>query len=62
VPGGTQISYTADFIPGLIDITIGSLDRPEDLAPAVHVWDSRRLPWIELADTLPRHPEFPPTE
>ena len=25
---GTQISFTADYIPGLIDITIGSLERP----------------------------------
>lgn len=59
---GTQISFTADYIPGLIDITIGSLDRPEAFAPSLHYWDSKRLPWMEFADGLPRYPEFPPSE
>jgi|SRR5688572_4447596 len=59
---GTQISFTADYIPGLIDLTIGSLDRPEDMPPAFHYWDTKRLPWMQFADGLPRHPEFPPQE
>ncbi len=57
---GTQISFTADYIPGLIDITIGSLDRPETISPSLHYWDSKRLPWVRFADDLPRYPEFPP--
>jgi hypothetical protein len=57
---GTQISFTADYIPGLIDITIGSLDEPELLAPTLHYWESRRLPWVHLADDLLKFPEFPP--
>ena len=59
---GTPISFTAGFIPGLIDITIGSLDRPEALAPTLHYWDSRRLPWLKFADDLPKYPELPPSE
>ena len=57
---GTQISFTADYIPGLIDITIGSLDHPEMVAPTLHYWDAERLPWVHFADDLPRYPEFPP--
>jgi hypothetical protein len=57
---GTQISFTADFTPGLIDITIGSLDRPERLPPTLHYWNSERLPWLHIADELPKLPEFPP--
>jgi hypothetical protein len=57
---GTQISFSADYIAGLIDITIGSLDHPEAIAPSLHYWDSQRLPWVELADQLPKHPGFPP--
>jgi hypothetical protein len=57
---GTQISFTADFIPGLIDLTVGSFDRPEDLPPSLHYWESKRLPWVRFADELPRFPEFPP--
>ncbi len=59
---GTQICFTASFIPGLIDITIGSLDQPETMPPTLHYWDSRRLPWMQVADDLPRFPELPPLE
>jgi len=59
---GTQLSFTASYIPGLIDVTVGSLDRPEAGAPALHYWDSKRLPWVRFADDLPRHAEFPPLE
>jgi hypothetical protein len=59
---GTQVSFTADYIPGLIDITIGSLDDPEQIAPDFHYWESRRLRWVQFADALPRHAEFPPTD
>ena len=59
---GTQISFIAEYIPGLIDITIGSLDEPNQLPPMFHYWESRRLSWLHLSDQLPRYPEFPPTE
>ena len=59
---GPQISFTADYIPGLIDITIGSLDDPARVAPSLHYWESKRLPWVHFADDLPRYPEFPPQE
>jgi hypothetical protein len=57
---GTQVCFTATFLPDLIDLTIGSFDAPESLRPTLHYWDSKRLPWLEIADGLPRHPEFPP--
>lgn len=57
---GTQVSFVADYIPGLVDIPIGSLDDPNQIAPAMHYWDSRRLSWVEPARGLPRHAEFPP--
>lgn len=58
---GTQISFAAEYIPGLIDITICSLDHPERMPPALHYWDSERLPWAAFADSLPRHAAFPPS-
>lgn len=57
---GTQICFTAEYIPGLIDITIGSLDDPEQLEPAFHYWYARHLSWVRIDDGLPKHPEFPP--
>ena len=59
---GTQICFSADYIPGLVDITIGSFDEPGRMPPALHYWESERLPWVEFADHLPRYAEFPPTE
>ena len=58
---GTQISFSAEYIPGLIDITIGSLDEPSQVPPTLHYWESKRLPWVHFADQLPRYAEFPPT-
>ncbi len=59
---GTQISFTASFLPGLIDITVGSLDDPEAVKPMFHYWHSEHLAWVDFADGLPRHPELPPQE
>lgn len=56
---GTQICFTADFLPGLIDITTGSLDEPARMPPTLHFWDSKRLPWMHFADDLPKFPELP---
>jgi len=57
---GTQISFTATFLPGLIDITIGSLDSPEAIRPTLHYWYAEHLSWAEFADDLPRHKGLPP--
>ena len=59
---GTQVCFTADYIPGLIDLTVGSFDAPESLLPSLHYWNCRRLPWVSFADKLPRHAEFPSFE
>lgn len=59
---GTQIAFTASFLPGLVDITIGSLDEPARLEPSFHYWHAEHLAWAEFADQLPRHAGFPPME
>jgi len=57
---GTALSFEADYLPGLIDIAIGSLDEPARLPPQMHSWDEERLPWLQTAVALPRHAAFPP--
>lgn len=52
---GTTLTYRADRFPGDIQITVASLDRPEDMPPANHVWTSERLAWVHLADDLPQY-------
>jgi hypothetical protein len=57
---GTQLTFRADFMPGLVDLTVGSLDDPTALPPQMHIWEKSRVPWLQLADALPRHDGIPP--
>jgi hypothetical protein len=57
---GTTLSFAAEFMPGLIDLTIASFDDAGALPPQLHMWESKRLPWLELGDDLPRHAGLPP--
>ena len=59
---GTQISLTATYIPGLIDITLGSLDNPMAIAPTRHYWGTRRLPWPQFAYSIPKVYEHLPAQ
>jgi len=54
---GSQLTWQRRDQPETIDVTAGTLDRPEGLSPGWHVWWSRRLPWVHLDDGLPRHAE-----
>jgi hypothetical protein len=57
---GTPLTFMADFLPGLVDVTVGSMDDPGALPPQMHIWDSSRISWVQLSDDLPRHRELPP--
>ncbi|MBL6928829.1 MAG: GFA family protein [Rhodospirillales bacterium] len=57
---GSQLTFHTDRYPDDIDITVGSLDRPEFFEPASHVWTSSALPWICLDEHLPMHEESTP--
>ena len=52
---GTALCFRSDAQPDTIDITVASLDEPARLAPLRHIHTSSQLPWITLADGLPRH-------
>jgi len=54
---GTQITFTFDTWPDLVDVTTGSLDEPNALPPKDHTWISSRLWWLHLNDGLPEHSE-----
>jgi hypothetical protein len=53
---GSPLTYQRLDLPDLIDVTLGSLDEPEALQPEDHTWTENQLPWIILADDLPRYP------
>ncbi len=51
---GSQMAYRADRFPGEIHFYAGTLDAPEAYAPTTHVLWEEHMPWISLADGLPR--------
>ncbi len=57
---GTPLTFRAEFMPGLVDVTVGSMDAPATLPPQMHIWAAKRLPWFLLGDSLPRHDGLPP--
>src|SRR5690606_20811671 len=57
---GTQLAIRDIPDPGSLDVTVVSLDDPAAVRPRHHGWTTSRIPWFEIADDLPRHPEDPP--
>jgi hypothetical protein len=52
---GTALLWQGDAGPGEIDVTAGSLDRPEGIAPQDHLWTESAVPWLTVVDDLPRY-------
>ena len=49
------MAYEADRFPDEIHFYAASLEDSRDFAPQHHVHWSERVPWIALADDLPKH-------
>jgi hypothetical protein len=58
---GSQLLFRADGRPR-VDVNVGSLDRPEALAPEYHIWTESRIPWFDTTDCLPRYPDEGPDD
>ena len=52
---GTPMAYDADRFPDEIHFYAATLDEPADFVPEFHVHYGERLPWLALADALPRY-------
>jgi hypothetical protein len=57
---GTQLTIQLDHQPETIDFPIGSLDDPDAVVPAFHIFYASKVAWFETADDLPRHDRFRP--
>lgn len=53
---GTPLTFHSAQHAELIDVTIGSLDEPQRVAPRDHTWTRSKLPWVALDDGLPAYP------
>lgn len=57
---GSQLTFFSESSPEDIDVTLGSLDTPEQHPPDRHVFISSRLPWLHLDDHLAEHRDWSP--
>lgn len=56
---GSPLEWRGVENPTTVEITIASLDRAAELAPAAHIWTESRLPWFDTTDSGPRHRREP---
>jgi len=59
---GTALTFRESARPNSVDVTVGSMDRPDLVVPDAHIWTSSQLPWLRVADDLPRHAAEDPRE
>ena len=52
---GTPLTYEAERFADEVHINIGALDEPGRFPPTFHVHVAEQLPWLRLADHLPRY-------
>ena len=52
---GAQLTFRTSRRPDDVDITVGSLDRPERHPPDHHIWAENRVTWLRLDEHLPTH-------
>jgi hypothetical protein len=57
---GTAITYKPTARGNEIDVSLATLDDPNLLAPAMHIWTSHKLAWLVLGDDLPQYEEWAP--
>ncbi|MDH4247469.1 MAG: GFA family protein [Deltaproteobacteria bacterium] len=43
-----------------LSLTTGTLDNPGSSVPGKHIYYADRVPWFDIADSLPRHAASPP--
>ena len=51
---GSPMSFASDSWPGDIHLFVASFEDAADFAPTLHVHVEEQLPWLLLADGLPR--------
>ncbi len=52
---GTPLFYVDERLSGELYFTVGVFNNPEGFPPQRHAWVTRQLPWLRVADDLPRH-------
>ena len=56
---GSPVTFYNTNYPDLIDVTLATLDHPEDIPADMHIYTDSQLPWMTLDQHLPRRPGAP---
>ena len=56
---GSQLVSRHIAQPDQLEVTLASLDDPAAVRPNDHIWTASRIAWFDIADDLPRYPEWP---
>lgn len=59
---GSPLTFWTERDPARIDVTIGTLDRPDEIEPTRHIWTASRVAWLRLDEMLPAYPESGPPD
>ena len=51
---GSPLAGQYDYLPGQIYVSLGLIDQADALAPDRHSHAANALPWLHIADDLPR--------
>ena len=54
---GAPMSFETDVFPDETHLYAASMDQPGRYEPTAHIFWSERLPWVRVADDLPKHPK-----
>lgn len=57
---GAHVALETTHSPLSIDVTVGTLDRSEQVRASRHIWTGSRLPWLHLDEELPGEVEESP--
>ena len=57
---GSRLWHEREGISETVSIKAGSLDEPVDMTDAVHIWTSRKLPGVIIAEDALQYPQEPP--
>jgi hypothetical protein len=53
---GTPLTFRSTASPDDVDVTVGSLDHPERVAPEDETHVTSKVPWVQLDPALPKYP------
>ncbi|GLK46066.1 MULTISPECIES: GFA family protein [Novosphingobium] len=57
---GSGLYYVNEAVlPGLVDIQVASLDKPDTLQPQAHIQVAERISWMKHAASLPEFERYP---